>query len=86
MKKTSRSEVVSEIRTLIGDKEHLFDTTIELTGDLGSKHQIDSVVSEGLFIVEGDDVTKTELVHFDDVMHLEDLQLVLIVLAEELAN
>jgi len=86
MKVTKRSEIVSEIQKLIKDKEHLFDTTIELTGSLSSKNTIDSVTSEGVFIVEGEDVNKTELVLFDDIMNKEDLELVLETLTEELSK
>ena len=86
MKTTKRSKIVSEIKKLIKDKEHLFDTTIELTGSLDSKRTIDSVTSDGVFINESEDVNKTELVLFDDIINKDDLELVLETLTEELSK
>lgn len=85
MKITTRTEIVSEIQKQLKDREHLFDTTIELSGELNQKFTIDSVTPEGVFIME-DGSIETDLVKFDDVLHKEDLELILETLTTELSK
>ena len=86
MKTTRRNTVIYKIKKLVGKKEHLFDTTIELTGSLNAKFTIDSVTSDDVFIIEGEDVNKTIPIRLFDVINVEDLELVLETLTDELSK